>query len=357
MPIAKQLPSGSWRTRVYVGTSGGVRKYESFVAPTKEESELLAAQHKIQLKHQRVEASKPAEERMTVFDAITQYIESNRGVLSPTTVRRYLKDRDKFFPGIMQTRLCDLRQTDIQNAVSVDSKKYAAKSIHCAHGLLSSSLGVALPDFQLKTNLPQIPEPDVVVPEDDEIRKLLTRVAGTKMEVAILLGGCVGLRKSEICGLKVEDINVKLSTIKILRVIVKDDEGKWIVKPRPKTKKSKREIEIAPFIIQKMLALPRDGDFILGYVPDTISKNFIDLRNELKIDCRFHDLRHYNASIMLALGVPDKYAMERMGYSTSTTLKKVYQHIMTGKRKEVAATVNQHMNSKFEILTQQEPEQ
>lgn len=33
-------------------------------------------------------------------------------------------------------------------------------------------------------------------------------------------------------------------------------------------------------------------------------------------------LRHYNASIMLALNVPDKYAMERMGYSTPATLKK-----------------------------------
>jgi len=26
----------------------------------------------------------------------------------------------------------------------------------------------------------------------------------------------------------------------------------------------------------------------------------------LSIHCRFHDLRHYNASIMLALNIPDK---------------------------------------------------
>lgn len=59
------------------------------------------------------------------------------------------------------------------------------------------------------------------------------------------------------------------------------------------------------------------------------------------------DLRHYNASIMLALNVPDKYAMERMGYSTPATLKKVYQHTMAGKRAEVNSMINSHMNEMF----------
>lgn len=63
--------------------------------------------------------------------------------------------------------------------------------------------------------------------------------------------------------------------------------------------------------------------------------------------CRFHELSHYNASIMLALNVPDKYAMERMGYSTPATLKKVYQHTMTGKRAEVNDMINGHMAAAF----------
>ena len=50
---------------------------------------------------------------------------------------------------------------------------------------------------------------------------------------------------------------------------------------------------------------------------------------------------------MLALNVPDKYAMERMGYSTPATLKKVYQHTMREKQQEVADTVNAKMNQLF----------
>ena len=50
---------------------------------------------------------------------------------------------------------------------------------------------------------------------------------------------------------------------------------------------------------------------------------------------------------MLALNIPDKYAMERMGYSTPATLKKVYQHTMSGKRQEVTNTINSQMNMLF----------
>ena len=50
---------------------------------------------------------------------------------------------------------------------------------------------------------------------------------------------------------------------------------------------------------------------------------------------------------MLALNIPDKYAMKRMGYSTPATLKKVYQHTMREKQQEVADTVNAKMNQLF----------
>ena len=50
-------------------------------------------------------------------------------------------------------------------------------------------------------------------------------------------------------------------------------------------------------------------------------------------DMTFHDLRHLNASVMLMLGVPDKYAMERGGWSTTSTLKNVYQETFSDERR------------------------
>ena len=51
--------------------------------------------------------------------------------------------------------------------------------------------------------------------------------------------------------------------------------------------------------------------------------------------CLFVCFRHLNASVMLMLGVPDKYAMERGGWSTNATLKAVYQHTFSDERKRV----------------------
>jgi hypothetical protein len=42
---------------------------------------------------------------------------------------------------------------------------------------------------------------------------------------------------------------------------------------------------------------------------------------------RFHDLRHLNAAVMLKLSVPDKYALERGGWSTSHTKERLSAQI------------------------------
>ncbi|MCB7523198.1 tyrosine-type recombinase/integrase [[Clostridium] hylemonae] len=49
---------------------------------------------------------------------------------------------------------------------------------------------------------------------------------------------------------------------------------------------------------------------------------------------RFHDLRHYSASIQHALGIPDAYIMERGGWETDGTLKSIYRHTLKDKKKK-----------------------
>lgn len=352
LPKAERLPSGNWRIRIYEGMVAGKKKYETFTASSEDEVEMEAYQYLLKKQKRKNDAKLPLERRMTVGDAIDQHIEDNADVLSPRTVRRYKEDREKFFASIMDIKLCDLTQPDVQRAVSHDSRRYAAKSIHNAHGLLSAALSSFLPDFRLKTNLPQLVEPDLMVPEDDDIDRLMEAVVGTWMESAILLGACCGMRRSEICGLKYSDIDTNNLTITVRRTVIKDDNGKWITREKTKTTKSKRTFETAQEVIDALISNKTDEEFVVNVVPDTLSKSFIDLRDKLGIKCRFHDLRHHYASIMLAMGIPDKYAMERMGYSTPGTLRKVYQHTLGGRRKEIAAQVNQHIKHRVRKRTQ-----
>ena len=48
---------------------------------------------------------------------------------------------------------------------------------------------------------------------------------------------------------------------------------------------------------------------------------------------------------MLALNIPDKYAMERMGHATNTMLKTVYQHTFLQKQIEVSSLLNTHIDT------------
>ena len=59
----------------------------------------------------------------------------------------------------------------------------------------------------------------------------------------------------------------------------------------------------------------------------------------------FHDLRHLNASVMLMLGIPDKYAMERGGWATNMMLKSVYQHTFDEERRKVDEQIDGFFNA------------
>lgn len=64
----------------------------------------------------------------------------------------------------------------------------------------------------------------------------------------------------------------------------------------------------------------------------------------------FHDLRHLNASVMLMLGVPDKYAMERGGWSSPSIMKSVYQHTFTAERQAIDKKIDSYFESALDSI-------
>ena len=52
-----------------------------------------------------------------------------------------------------------------------------------------------------------------------------------------------------------------------------------------------------------------------------------------------------NATVMLRLGIPDKYAMERGGWSSTNILKSVYQNTFSDDRITVDKKINDYFDS------------
>lgn len=332
MPKAKKLPSGSWRVRVYDGkTAEGKPIYKSFTAETKKQAEYLAAEYLAGKKSKR-----PAPDDRTLAEAYARYIEIKTNTLSPTTVREYRHSAARDFPELMPLRLSKITQEEVQSAVNVMSATHSAKSVKNAHGLLSAVLRMFAPEIRLNTRLPQSGKAEIYVPIEAEIEKLIRSIKGTEMLKAVLLAAFGSLRRSEVCALTADDITGDV--VSVTKAMVWADSKEWVIKP-PKSKAGFREVTMPDFVIEQLV--PKAGERrIVALVPTTITNFFSrDLKRAGLPHFRFHDLRHYQASILHAMGVPDKYIMERGGWKTDSTLKNIYQHTMSDKRKEVEADI------------------
>ena len=338
---AKKLPSGRWRCRVYDWTDpAGKKIYKSFTADTRKEAELLAAKYAASRK---ATASKDR----TLADAYARYIEIKKNTLSPATVREYSRAAKADFPELMPLRMSRLTQEAVQSAVNVMSANHSPKSVRNAHGLLSAVLSMFAPEIRLNTRLPQSRKPDLYVPTEQDVENLIRSIRGTELEKAVLLAAFGSLRRSECSALMISDIEGNI--VHVNKAIVLGSDKQWTLK-QPKSKAGYRDIKMPDFVIERLKPAPNGR--IVNIMPATITDYFADVRRKFNLPhFRFHDLRHYQASILHAMGVPDKYIMERGGWSTDSTLKNIYQHTMSDKRKQVEDDIVQRFeeqHKKFE---------
>ena len=331
MAKAKKLPSGNWRVMLYVGKDENEkRKYKSFTAETKKEAEYAAAEYAIKRKE------KPKD--MTFGEALDRYIQIKSNVLSPVTIREYKRSRRCDVPSLMGLQLSKITQEKIQEAINEEAANHSPKTVRNIHGLISAVLHMYMPDFRLQTHLPQKKKSEIYVPSDEDIQKLIQAAKGRDLELAIMLAAFGSLRRSEIAALTVED--VRGTTVNVNKAMVKDEDGNWVLKP-PKTFSSYRTVVLPDFMAKYFEG--KTGRLV-NLVPGSITTGFEDLCKKVDLPgkIRFHDLRHYQASILHAMNVPDKYIMERGGWKTTSTLRNIYQHTMDKKTNEVTALINEH---------------
>lgn len=335
MARAKKLKSGNYRCLVYDFTdSAGKRKYKSFTAPTKKEAEYKAAQYLMERKEDRTQCN------LTFGQAVDQYIASRESVLSASTVREYKRMRKSDFADFEKIKISDITQEKIQEFVNMKAKDKSPKTVRCLHGIITAVLGVYRPEMAVKTTLPQKVPPKLYIPTDDDIKTLLEHIDDEDMMIAVLLAAFGPLRRSEICGLEDTDFNGNVAHIQ--RAVVMNDNHEWIDKTTKSTA-GDRFVPFPDFVCDRIK--DRMGR-IVHINPNQITSKFINIMNTSGLPhFRFHDLRHYCASIQHALGIPDAYIMQRGGWNSDTVLKQVYRHALSDRAVQMNAIANDHFNN------------
>lgn len=317
---AKKLPSGNWRARAYY-TENGKKICRSFTAETKKEAQYLASAF-------LMEKREKARNGMTLGEAIDDYITNKQNILSPSSIDSYKRIKKNSLNELCSIYLSELEPDIIQKHFNKLSQTKAPKTVSNAHGLLASVLNVYAPEIHLNTTLPKKQKKIKNFPAIEDVIRI---IKGTEIELPCLLAIWQGLRMSEVRGIKKSDIKNGILTIN--RVIVTVNRQN-IEKSETKTYDSKRQLQLPEYILN--LIEKSDTEYITELTGQAIYKRLDRLLRKNGLEhISFHDLRHLNASVMLALNIPDKYAMERGGWSSTNIMKSVYQHTFSDERKEI----------------------
>ena len=344
MATAKKLPSGSWRCQVYSHTEeilqkdGTIKKkriYRSFTC----QIQGPAGKRKCEQMAASWAADKELSSGCSVSfgAALEEYIHSRENVLSPRTIMDYKCTRKNYIQSLMSIPIDRITQEDIQRAINLEAVHLSPKTIRNIHGLISAVLKAYRPEFALNTSLPKKKKVEMYIPSDEDVKKLISAAEGTDMELPILLAAFGPMRRGEICALRAEDING--SWVHVHRNMVCTEEGTWVEKS-PKSYAGDRRIKFPAFVADKLAG--RSGR-IVSITPDQITNRFPHVLRDAGLPhFRFHDLRHYSASVQHAIGIPDAYIMQRGGWGNDGVLKSVYRHAMEDREAKMDRLANEH---------------
>ena len=350
MATAKKLASGSWNCKVYSHTEdilqadGSTKKkriYKSFTCDIpgpkgKRKCEQLAAEWAATKEISIVTPN------ITVGEAIDKYIQQRSAVLSPSTVKEYKASRKRDLQELMDVKLDVLTQEQIQKAINRKCLTHSPKTVRNMHGLLTAAISAYRPDFAIKTDLPKKKRPSLYIPSDADVKRIMEFAKGTPMEIPILLAAFGPMRRSEICALDSDHINGNI--VHVEYAMVQNEDKEWVIKV-PKTFAGDRFIDFPDFVAEKLRG--KKGQ-IVELNPMAVTHRFARMLKKLNIQhFRFHDLRHYSASIQHALGIPDAYIMQRGGWEDDTVLKSVYRHAMDQEQSNMNKKANIYFEQTF----------
>lgn len=248
----------------------------------------------------------------------------------------------------------------------------SAKTIHNAATLLRTMLagrtgasavrrGLMFGDPTLGLELPPIETRQIIPPSPEQVWILINvakEIGGIGYPLTYV-GAFTGMRRNEALSLQLSDVEWFEHEIHVRHAISKQrsrdgaHKWEWHVGP-PKSRKSVRRIG-ATESVMRMLADLKMGARSNFLFPTDIG-SFIDPDNfdaeiwkpiteRAKMSgTRFHDLRHFFASQLIANGETAAYVRDQMGHSSIKVTFDTYGHLFPGRGKEASGRYEKAMD-------------
>ncbi|MDT4997447.1 MAG: hypothetical protein QOD45_1515 [Pseudonocardiales bacterium] len=379
--LACKIRHGSWSFVADAGrdpATGRRRQYKRGRFTTRAEAEAALAEF--------VDAASKGtlahDERQTVAAFLEHWLaEKQRLGLRPTTARSYRAHIDKVItPVIGHLRLRDVRPAHIEGvlreaASTSRGHRMSPATVRRVHATLRSAFGTAKRRRLIAYN----PAVDVDLPtasrkrvqpwEPAELGTFLDHVAHDRMGPLFEVIAATGMRRGEAIGLRWGDVDLEAGQLVVRQQVLSLDgeqpscatcgtEHRGAVFGPPKTASGDaRTVELDSGVVGVLLAhrlsqdaeratwgsaysdhdlvFARDGGTAIP--PERVTKRFAALVREAGLrPVRLHDLRHGQASLMLAAAVPMAVVSKRLGHSTITLTSDTYSHLLAGVGRDAA---------------------
>lgn len=359
--MIQELGRNKYRFIVSIGSGSARRKVSKTITHKGGKKELKRLYDEFEL-----EAKSTPLSDITVGELLDAYVEHCKTLgRKADTIRGYkviVKRYSSLFKTI-KARECTTYHIEKEIA-SMSRQSLSAKTIKNTIGLLSAAYRHGIYIKQLDSNpceyaqLPQGQPKEKRILYRDEIQPFLYAIASAPLDdkVAYELALFMGLRRSEILGLKESDVDLVNRVISIhnTRHRVNGED----VDQDTKTKKSTRVLALPDILVMDIAALiqkHRDFpyekvDYLIqdgfGHIllPQTLSSRLTRLEKEHNLpSVSLHGLRHTYASLLNNAGVDMARISAELGHSNLSTTMNIYTHIFeeaSQSSRGIAQTIN-----------------
>ena len=323
----------------------------------------------------------------TFKDYIELWFGIHRRELKANSSNAYYMDINKYIiPNIGHLRIKEITPLTLKSLYyKLLDNGLAPKTISRVHSIINTALKFAVDEGYIydnpcqKAKPPAIPKYKATVLTKEQMQQLIAFLDSRptrRYDNAIKLSMLLGLRRGEVLGLKVEDIDFENHTLSIQRQVnitydiaqvheakrrqgnktireyTKNGANKYHGLTSPKSDSSRRTLYISAEIeeiLKNQIEITQQikakhTDFVdigllfcndLGNIvyPEGLTRRF---KNILKMcglpNIRFHDLRHSYATLCIDLNVPIKTLSQALGHSSISVTDLVYADSISAKK-------------------------
>ena len=338
--------NGYWHMIIIYYDEMGKRKERSFTTHLKTKGNRRKAEEMLYEKRRKFTAELDIRRNAkgVYVDAyLEHWLELIQPTVSPTTFKAYsLIVRNSICPYFkkMDLPICDLESKHI--AAYYDSllkRGLSTTTVRRHHANIHKALGRAVIDGLLLENPASRVVPPKVAPytaayySKTECQQLLTAIQGSEIALPVSLALLLGLRRSEVLGLKWEAIDFDCHTVHISHTI-NEITGGIVARDITKRKSSHRTLPLSPAVEQLLLPYRKESGYVCLNAhnelikPSRLTSKFKTLlrANNLR-EIRFHDLRHTCAALLIAARMPLIDVSRWLGHSSIAITADLYGHL------------------------------